>query len=113
MAITDKNVVDSVAYEGDELILQIYDHLDFEGEFEKDHMLMLQDKLNGYIWYVDNKQYTGTYPGKEFNHFLIRIFFMFEPTDLCKRFIDHVNKRLLNLNVTVEYKVEPYEKIMD
>ena len=45
MAITDRDVVDSVAYEDSILLLQLYDHLDFEGEFEKDHMLMLQDKL--------------------------------------------------------------------
>ena len=50
MAITDRDVVDSVAYEDSILLLQLYDHLDFEGEFEKDHMLMLQDKLNTYIW---------------------------------------------------------------
>mgnify|MGYP000802350669 FL=1 len=40
MAITDRDVVDSVAYEDSILLLQLYDHLDFEGEFEKDHMLM-------------------------------------------------------------------------
>ena len=56
MAITDRDVVDSVAYDSI-LLLQLYDHLDFEGEFEKDHMLMLQDKLNTYIWYIDSKQY--------------------------------------------------------
>lgn len=50
MAITDRDVVDSVAYEDSILLLQLYDHLDFEGEFEKDHMLMLQDKLNTYIY---------------------------------------------------------------
>ena len=35
MAITDRDVVDSVAYEDSILLLQLYDHLDFEGEFEK------------------------------------------------------------------------------
>lgn len=105
MAITDKDVVDSVAYE-DNLLLQMYDHLDFEGEFEKDHMLMLQDKLNTYIWYIDSKQYQATYSGKNFEHFLIKIFFMFEPSDLCEKFIAHVNNRLSSSNITVEYVVD-------
>lgn len=29
MSVTNKDVIDSVAYEDDELLLQIYDHLDF------------------------------------------------------------------------------------
>ena len=74
MAITDRDVVDSVAYEDSILLLQLYDHLDFEGEFEKDHMLMLQDKLNTYIWYIDSKQYQTTYPGKDFKKFHVKIF---------------------------------------
>ena len=106
MAITDKDVVDSVAYEDDLLLLQMYDHLDFEGEFEKDHMLMLQDKLNTYIWYIDSNQYQATYSGKNFEQFLIKIFFMFEPSDLCEKFIAHVNSRLSSSNITVEYVVD-------
>ena len=63
MAITDRDVVDSVAYEDSILLLQLYDHLDFEGEFEKDHMLMLQDKLNTCILIVNNVK----------QHILVRI----------------------------------------
>ena len=56
MAITEKDTIDSVAYENNTLIMQLYDHLDFEGKFEYDHLVMLQDKLNTYIWYVDSKR---------------------------------------------------------
>lgn len=95
--------MDSVAYEEDFLLLQLYDHLDFEGEFEKDHMMMLQDKLNTYIWYIDSKQYRETNPGKEFNNYIIKILFVFEPSVLCKDFIIHVNKRLSNTKIKIEY----------
>lgn len=105
MAITDKDVVDSVAYE-DELLLQMCDHLDFKREFEKEHMLMLQDKINAYIWYIDSKQYQITYFGRDFKQFFIKIFFMFEPSDLCKKFIAHVNSRLSNSNIMIEYVVD-------
>ena len=106
MAITDKDVVDSVAYEDDLLFLHMYDHLDFDGEFEKDHMLMLQDKLNTYIWYIDSKQYQATYSSKNFKQFLIKIIFMFEPSGLCKKFIAHVNVRLSSSNIKLEYVVD-------
>lgn len=110
MAVTEKDVVDSVAYEDDFLFLQLYDHLDFEGKFEKDHMLMLQDKLNTYIWYIDSKQYREAYLGKEFNNYLIKNFFVFESSILCKEFIIHANKRLGNTNIKIEYTVENDDK---
>lgn len=52
MAIDNRDTVDSVAYESNTLILQLYDHLDFDEEFEYDHMVMLQDKLEP----VDTKE---------------------------------------------------------
>ncbi len=106
MAITEKDVIDSVAYENNYLLLQLYDHLDFDEEFEKVHLLMLQDKLNTYIWYIDSKQYEDTYPQRRFDCFIIRVFFMFEPTELSIRFISHVNERLSDTGIKVEYVVD-------
>lgn len=109
MAIDNKDVVDSVAYEENKLILQIYDHLDFEKEFEYDHMVMLQDKLNTYIWYIESKQFEDTYPEKKFSNFLINIFFMFEPTELCKDFLNNVNVKLAKSNIHIEYFLDDLE----
>ena len=54
MAIDNAEVIDATAYEGKKLILQLYDHLEFDDEIIKEHMFMLQDKLNTYIWFIDN-----------------------------------------------------------
>lgn len=62
MAIDNTEVIDATAYEGNKLILQLYDHLEFDDEIIKEHMFMLQDKLNTYIWFIDSKQYEETYP---------------------------------------------------
>lgn len=56
MAIDNAEVIDATAYEGKKLILQLYDHLEFDDEIIKEHMFMLQDKLNTYIWFIDSKQ---------------------------------------------------------
>ena len=106
MAIDNTDTIDSVAYKVDKLILQLYDHLDFDDEFEYDHMSMLQDKLNTYIWYIDSKQYQDTYDGKRFSDFVINIFFMFEPTELCKKNLDNINRKLLDANIHINYYVE-------
>lgn len=106
MAIDNRDTVDSVAYESNTLILQLYDHLDFDEEFEYDHMVMLQDKLNTYIWYIDSNQYQDTYPEKEFSNFIINVFFMFEPTGLCKKFLENINLKLSEANIHINYFVE-------
>lgn len=51
MAVTDSQTIDGIAYDDNAttLILEIYDHLNFDGKFEFDHLAILQDKLNSYI----------------------------------------------------------------
>lgn len=106
MAIDTTDTIDSVAYENDKLILQLYDHLEFDDEIEYDHMIMLQDKLNTYIWYIDSKQYQDTYEGKDFSRFVINIFFMFHPSELCINFLENVKKKLADANIQINYSVE-------
>ena len=77
MAVDDSNVIDGIAYDGEILILEVYDHLGFEGKFEFEHITILQDKLNTYLWYIDSKQY------------------------LCKKYIDVSNEKLQSLKVTI------------
>ncbi len=104
MAIDNTAVVDAVAYEGDKLILQLYDHLEFTNEIEKDHMFLLQDKLNSYIWYVDSEQYKETYPDANLSVFEIQIKFKYNPSDFCISYIQHVNNKLQVANIKVVYE---------
>lgn len=94
MAVTDKDTIDGIAYETEMLIMEIYDHLPFEGEFEFDHIDILQDKLNTYLWYIDSKQYIDIYPNIDFKEFAINIHFLHDTTDNCKKYIDYSNKKL-------------------
>lgn len=96
MAVTDSQTIDGIAYDDNAttLILEIYDHLNFDGKFEFDYLAILQDKLNSYIWFINSKQYEDTYPGKVFSKFIINIHFLNEITDNCKKFIDNANIKL-------------------
>lgn len=41
MAVTDVNVIDGIAFDDNKtLIMEIYDHLHFEGKFEFDHIVI-------------------------------------------------------------------------
>ena len=101
MAIDDSNVIDGIAYDGEILILEVYDHLGFEGEFEFDHITILQDKLNTYLWYIDSKQYLTVYPEKTFTEFIINVHFLKGITDNCQKYIDVSNDKLQSLKVTI------------
>lgn len=104
MAIDNTEVIDAVAYEGDKLILQLYDHWEFNDEIEKDHMFLLQDKLNSYIWYVDSEQYKDTYPDVNLSFFEIQIKFKYQPPDFCLSYIQHVNDKLHKANINIVYE---------
>lgn len=43
---------------------------------------------------------------KKIDCFTIRVFFMFEPSELCIKFISHVNERLSDTGINVEYVVD-------
>lgn len=97
MAVTDNQTIDGIAFENELLILEIYDHLPFDGQFEFDHIDILQDKLNVYLWYIESKQYSDTYPNREFSEFVINIHFLHEITTNCQKYIDVSNEKMLDL----------------
>ena len=47
------------------------DHLDWENE--KDHLLLLQDKINAYIGFIQDKQYESIYQDCHFSNYIIDI----------------------------------------
>ena len=103
MAVTDVNVIYGIAFDDDNktLIMEIYDHLHFEGKFEFDHIVILQDKLNTYLWYIESKQYADIYPDKQFDNFVINIHFRYEITENCKKYINVSNQKLSVLNIKI------------
>lgn len=103
MAVTDVGVIDGIAFnEADKtLIMEIYDHLNFEDKFEFDHIAILQDKLNAYLWYINSKQYEEAYPQKSFDNFLINIHFRYDITDNCSKYIDVSNQKLSASNIRI------------
>lgn len=84
--------------------MEIYDHLNFEGKFEYDHIVILQEKLNTYLWYINIKQYKEVYPEKDFVRFLINVHFYYKTTNNCRKYINESNKKLSSSNI----QIKPY-----
>jgi hypothetical protein len=98
MSIEDKNNIDGIAISKDDeqkLMLLVTDHLDWQNEYE--HLILLQDKINAYIGFLEIEQYKEVYPEKVFTLFCIEVHFKYETTNNCVKFIEN--------NIVVEMKV--------
>ena len=103
MAVDDSSYVDAIAidHDGKTLIMMISDHLDWEADFEFDHLTILQEKLNTYLWFIESKQYQEVYPGIEFESFLIDIRFLHNMSENCMKYIDVANRKLSLENIII------------
>ena len=102
MSIIETQVVDGIATtdDGKELIMLITDHLNWDNEME--HLLLLQDKINTYIEFWEDKQYVTIYQDKSINKAVIEIHFLHGVSKNCMNFIKTVNKQLSMTNISIE-----------
>ena len=68
MSVVEPNKIDAMgkSKESNELSLLITDHLGWENEY--DHLVILQDKINSYLSFIESKQYESTYPQNRVGH---------------------------------------------
>ena len=63
MSVDQTNKIDfvSVAKDNSHVLLSITDHLDWETE-EGEHLLLLQEKLNTYLHFIESGKLVETFP---------------------------------------------------
>lgn len=61
MSVVDSMVIDGIALTEDKngIVLLITDHLDWSEEYQ--HLMILQEKINMYLGYLEEKQYGDMY----------------------------------------------------
>jgi hypothetical protein len=99
MAIDQTNVVDSIGFDPnkDEAQLIITDHLGWaEGEREdKEHLYLLQEKINSYLRFIESGEIYSAYPKAEGKTLLIRVIAKFDMPTNAKEFFSRVQEELL------------------
>lgn len=106
MSVDNANVVDGMGIDkknSKRLILMIADHLDWENETE--HLLMLQDKINGYLAFWEEGGYRSIYPDKDFDIALIDIHFKYEMVPACEKFLQDVQEVVKGCGVEIVGRV--------
>lgn len=106
MSITETEVIDAmgISKDGKGLLLLLSDHLDWENEAE--HLLLLQDKINAYLGFIESGQYADVYPDNEFTHYVIEIRCKIEATENGLNFFDVMNNQLREYAIQVSYIYE-------
>lgn len=109
--IENTNSIDGLAFEQEtsSLILLLADGMDWIDMNR--HLLLLQDKLNTYIWYIDSRQYEEKYPNVE--RIEVRVSFLFKEPEICHKLLDRAEQVLLNVfenaEMIVTYGTEDFE----
>ena len=68
------------------------------------HLLLLQDKLNTYIWYIDSGQYKEKYPNVKSVE--LRVSFLFEEPEICRKLLERAKQVFVDVFENVEMIVE-------
>ena len=91
MSVDNTNVIDLVSIDKNgNVILTISDHL--EWDLEKEHFLILQDKINSYLAAVENGDLYENYPNARDRNIIIRVIALHNPKGDAKTFLDRVKE---------------------
>ena len=99
MAVTDSNKIDFIGLdkESGKVILTISDHLNWEDE--ENHLVILQEKLNTYISFIESEEVHIEYPESIRRQLQIDIKFKFKPTTNANDFMQKVKDVLSSISV--------------
>jgi len=95
MAIDSTDTVDSIGIDptSDEVLLTISDHLDWKGD-DKEHMLLLQEKVNSYLRFIESGEIYRKYPQAKGKAFVINIMGKFSPNEYANLFLKKIETLL-------------------
>ncbi|WP_261334802.1 DUF6572 domain-containing protein [Rhizobium leguminosarum] len=88
MSLDQTNVVDAIGVDDatGELVLTITDHLEWTGS-DKEHLLLLQEKLNTYLGFVESGEMLETYPDAKGRAVLIDVVCKYLPSQHAQRLL--------------------------
>lgn len=98
MSVEEKNKIDIITTDKQGiLVLTISDHLEWDSDSDSDseHLLILQEKINSYLDFLESGQIYESYPSAVDKEIMIQIVFKYLPNRIAQEFLDVV-KEFLN-----------------
>lgn len=110
MSVVDNKTIDGLALTDDRtgIILLITDHLEWNSEYQ--HLLILQEKINAYLSFIEEKQYIDIYKEEKIIYEIIEIHFQYRLTVNAEKFLQTVQNQVAKLGIMVRYCISGEEK---
>lgn len=105
MSISNPNVIDAMAANGDELVLLVTDHFTWAVN-QTEHLKYLQNKFNAYIRFIENKGWKEKFGDVTFASYKIEVVFRYQYHSSFVKMIELVQDKLNERNITITYSVE-------
>ena len=107
MSIEQTDRVDAIGVEDSsgKVILSIADHLDWRDEHA--HLLVLQDKLNTYVRFVESGELVSAYPNAAGKKPVIDVVTRLEIPRVCAQFFERVRPVLEAAGIELRTRVLP------
>lgn len=105
MALSDTNTIDTIGTMRDsgEVILTLIDEQDWVNE--EDHLVLLQDKINAYIRFVESGEVFESYPDARGRNVVIEIVGKCPLVDAAEAFVKRATEILQEANLELRFRL--------
>jgi hypothetical protein len=104
LSIDQKDKIDFIGMSSDgKVILAISDHLEWDEACE--HILMLQEKINSYLQFIEGGQIYEDYPKAHPSGLIISVKLKFGPNQIGLEFLNRCKTVVIDLGVGFEWDV--------
>lgn len=99
MTVENTSTVDAVGTDTvtGEVRLSIFDHL----PWDKDHLRLLQDKINLYLGFIESGEIYASYPNAKGRPLVIDVYTKFRPTEDATRFLKQAESVTANYGASL------------
>lgn len=106
MSVAEAGVIDMWGipdWDMSKIELVISDHLGWEPEEEMEHLLMLQEKINAYISFIESGEINTAIPSAAGKTPIIRVVGKYALSKQAEAFIDRVTEVLSDADIEFEF----------
>jgi hypothetical protein len=106
MSIDQTNLVDAIGVDNvtGDLVLTITDHLEWTGS-DNEHLLLLQEKLNTYLSFVESGEILETYPNATNRRVLIDVVCKYPVNQEAQEFYNQISPVIESAGMKIRYRI--------
>lgn len=94
MSIDNPKIIDFIGIDNESgnVMLTISDHFEWNGNFDKEHIRLLQEKFNAYLAFIESGEIFESCPNAKDKKIVISVVGKYPLNDLAKSFYEYSKK---------------------